>query len=393
MPNAGASIDRKPVFSADEITKRWQRLLDRRPDVDVVLATSFAATYYLSGVPIIPWGRPVAVVLGNDGDACIVAPAFETPWVRYGSPIDAVRGYWDVNGPNLKVAADLVIDAIRHRSARIVAVEGRAVPAALIQQLKGNLPECQFPDVTDDLEAVRSVASTEELRYIKLAAKIAEAGMQHVLTAPRPSTELDIALAAEQAMTHTAITLLPADAEWSASCSAQSGIRSLQAHSWATNQPLKAGEVLQVNCVCSVWHYQGAVERAFLVGEPREDVRRGYETMLQAFQAARAAIHPGRSISTIAQAARSVYEAAGYEPVTTGLIRATIHELAGGRLELGKIDPHNTNRLSPGMVLSVEPWAIMPGVGAPRHCDQIEVSVDGARYLTSIPTEAIIFNG
>jgi Xaa-Pro aminopeptidase len=36
------------------------------------------------------------------------------------------------------------------------------------------------------------------------------------------------------------------------------------------------------------------------------------------------------------------------------------------------------------MVLSVEPWALIPGVGGPRHCELVVVTADGAQPLTDV---------
>jgi hypothetical protein len=55
------------IFSAGEIEGRQERLRTRIDDADACVAMSFTNAYYMSGVPIIPWGRPTFTLVPRDG--------------------------------------------------------------------------------------------------------------------------------------------------------------------------------------------------------------------------------------------------------------------------------------------------------------------------------------
>ena len=76
---------------------------------------------------------------------------------------------------------------------------------------------------------------------------------------------------------------------------------------------------------------------------------------------------------------------AGYDRITngSGLIRNILHH-TGGRIAAGDLRVYNERTLQPGMVLSVEPWALIPGVGGPRHCELVVVTADGVQPLTGV---------
>ena len=148
---------------------------------------------------------------------------------------------------------------------------------------------------------------------------------------------------------------------------------------------LLLGQFVEVVCECQVVHYQGAVERCLLVGDASPEVERAYAVMLKVFEAALGAVRPGVSFGEVDRAARRVLMDAGYDRITngSGLIRNILHH-TGGRIAAGDLRVYNERTLQPGMVLSVEPWALIPGVGGPRHCELVVVTADGVQPLTGV---------
>ncbi len=63
------------IFTAGEIENRQERLRARLGDCDACVAMSFTNAYYLSGVPIIPWGRPTFTLVPRDGASAMVLRA------------------------------------------------------------------------------------------------------------------------------------------------------------------------------------------------------------------------------------------------------------------------------------------------------------------------------
>jgi Xaa-Pro aminopeptidase len=70
--------DRQP-FCAEEIRQRQVRLAERLAEHGLagVVASSYPASYYLSGAPIHQFGRPAAAVLTATGDTVLITSVIE----------------------------------------------------------------------------------------------------------------------------------------------------------------------------------------------------------------------------------------------------------------------------------------------------------------------------
>jgi Xaa-Pro dipeptidase len=78
---------------------------------------------------------------------------------------------------------------------------------------------------------------------------------------------------------------------------------------------------------------------------------------------------------------------AGYTSIPTGsgLVRSVLSAW-NGRIEGGNVRTHNSRELEPGMVISVEPWAVIPSVGAPHLATTLLVTDDGHEVLNRFPS-------
>src|SRR4029079_11370238 len=87
------------IFSRQEMDRRVAaaRASMDRLALDAVVATSYPASYYLSGAPIHCFGRPMATLLPREGEAAMVTSIIEAGHVAAQSWIDDVHHYWDYN--------------------------------------------------------------------------------------------------------------------------------------------------------------------------------------------------------------------------------------------------------------------------------------------------------
>ena len=51
------------IFSASELDRRQDAVRDRLDGADACVVFSFTNSYYLSGAPILHWGRPAITVM------------------------------------------------------------------------------------------------------------------------------------------------------------------------------------------------------------------------------------------------------------------------------------------------------------------------------------------
>jgi len=370
------------IFSEEEIRRRWDAVRSRLGAVDCAVVPSFHNSYYLSGVPILQWGRFAITLLFRDSDPVLIIPAFEASAAAASSPIRDVRLYQDDQGPGLETATSRAVDALREKHVRTVGIEAGGMPAAMYLLLQSLLPGPPFQDVTHVIDDVRIVSSPEEIAYIREACRIAAGGLRTVLDLIQPGVEETyLSTQARIAMEREAGSQFPV----STTCYMQQGERSLECHAASSGDAIRAGQFVEVVCECAVVHYQGAVERCLLVGEAAPKVERAYAVMLKAFEAALNAARPGVSFAAVDRAARRILIDAGYDRITngSGLVRNIVHH-TGGRIASGDLRVYNERTLHPGMVLSIEPWALIPGVGGPRHCELVVVTADGVQPLTGV---------
>jgi len=369
------------IFTRDEIERRWNAVRAHLGNVECAVVPSFWNSYYLSGVPVVQWGRWAITLLFRDRAPVLIIPELESSSAEANSPIGDVRHYRDDEGPSsMRTATGHAIDALHAAGAKAIGIEGRGMPAAMARQLHDAFPGKELPDVTDAIDEVRIISSTEEITYLRAASKAADAGISAVIANLRPGvSELSLCAKAQLAMTEA----VPEGMELTAACQMQQAERSFLAHAASTQEPIATRTMVEVVCECQVWYYQAAVERALLVGEPTPTVRDGYRASLEAFQASRAAIKPGATFAQVHDAALKVLLRAGCDRVTTGsgLIRNVLHH-TGGRIEFGSFRKGNERKLEPGMVVTIEPWALIQGVGSPRHCDMVLVTDDGHELLS-----------
>lgn len=368
------------IFTPAEIQRRWIAVLNNLREEECIVVPSFHNSYYLSGLPMLRFGRFLVTILFKSGEPVLIAPDFERDAARLHSPIENLRTYRDEQGPTQPVVARMIADVLHERGVRTCATEAEGIPVSLQNLLTGLLPEVTFVDRTDAVDLARAVSSEEELSYLREGSRLVDVGMQRVLELIGPGvSELDLARAAEVAMEEAASP----DYSLNVSCYLQQGERSAACHAGPSSASIQAGEFVEVVCEAEVAHYQASLERPILIGEVSDEIRIACEVAADAFGAALRTVRAGARFGDVDRASRKVLHDAGYDRITNGagLVRGLLHH-SGGRMELGELRLHNDRVLEPNMVLTVEPWAIAPGVGGPRHCDVVLVTQDGAELLT-----------
>jgi Xaa-Pro aminopeptidase len=127
--------------------------------------------------------------------------------------------------------------------------------------------------------------------------------------------------------------------------------------------------------------------RTVHVGQPSRDATDLYEGVLEAQQAAIAAVGPGVSAAAVDGAARRVLrrrKLARYFTHSTGHgLGLEIHEAP--RLAAGQ-----SQKLEPGMVITIEPGAYIPGKWGVRIEDVVVVTPSGCEVLTPTDKEELV---
>ncbi|WIV67938.1 M24 family metallopeptidase [Natrialbaceae archaeon AArc-T1-2] len=156
--------------------------------------------------------------------------------------------------------------------------------------------------------------------------------------------------------------------------------------------PLEAGEAIVVDIFPQdkETKYFADMTRTFLRGEPTDELRRRYEVVHDAHQAALEAVEPGVTGADVHDVACDVIETAGYETLRsnpdaeTGFIHGTGHGVGLAIHERPTVSPGG-GELEPGHVITIEPGLYDPEIGGIRIEDLVVVREDGYENLTEYP--------
>jgi Xaa-Pro aminopeptidase len=386
------------IFSAKEMKRRVQALqgaLSGRK-IDAVVLHSSDNVYYISGVPLLSeWGRPMAAVLSQGGDATLIAAKLEEQNARRLSWIEDLRPYKDEQRVLVSVLQSIVQFLNEHRLENgTIGLEQRGIPLGYFQGLETGLPRANFVDITDEVENLRLVKSPEELDVLRLGAQIAKIGGNAFLEALHENTtELEVASYAVREMNRALAALSP-EAHSSAMSYCHSGEHTLTPHLHPTGRRIRRGDIVALNVFPIIWGYVMELERTFVFGEPTLPQRRALDAVNEAFEAGKAAVRPGERLATIDQLTRDILEGRGYAPhIWHGAGHA--HGIiigSAGREEKGELRIYSSETLRPGMINSIEPGVYIPELGGFRHSDVLIVTEDGHEDISQFPRD-IVYSG
>ncbi len=228
--------------------------------------------------------------------------------------------------------------------------------------------------------AMRKVKGPEEIRLISRAIEIQQDALVAALGHLRAGmTEIEFAAELEYQMKSRGstqpgfTTIVAAQANGS------------HPHYRPDDTPIRRNSPLLIDWGATWMGYHGDMTRTFALGRWPAPVKEIYKIVLEAHEAAAAALKPGRTGAQVDAAARRVIEEAGYGPCFAhGLghgLGMNVHESP----RLSRLSEHEV--LEPGHVVTIEPGIYLPGIGGVRIEDDYLVTARGSRNLCSLPRD------
>ena len=163
-----------------------------------------------------------------------------------------------------------------------------------------------------------------------------------------------------------------------------SGPRSAWPHARPTPKLLRKNELVVLDQGAILRDYCSDMTRTVFLGRPSSRVRSLYSAVLEAQEAAIAAIRPGVSAASVDAAARKVFKRSGLERYFT---HSTGHGLGLEIHEMPRLGRAEETLLVQGMVVTVEPGVYIERFGGIRIEDEVLVTSRGAEILTSASRE------
>ncbi len=352
---------------------RRQRLQEslREKKLDALLVTHLPNIHYLCGFS----GSAGALVLG---------PRFRALFTdgRYTAQARA-----QVQGARVVIARrdpySAAAEAIQRHRLRPVGIEADHLTLAACRSLQHLLGGAtRLRPLTGFVERARMIKEVGEVQRIRQAVLLgARLFTDIALKVIRPGvTEVSVAAEIEYAARTAGASAMSFDTIVAA------GPRSAMPHARASSctVPRNAFVVLDFGVILA--DYCSDMTRTVYVGRPTRRVRDMYQAVLEAQQAAVAAVRPGATAGQVDQAARRVLRRAGLDRFFT---HSTGHGVGLEIHEPPRIGRGQTELLQPGMVITIEPGVYIPGSGGVRIEDMVLVTQSGCEVLTPATKQLI----
>jgi Xaa-Pro dipeptidase len=351
--------------------------LMRRNRIGAILIEPGSSLDYFTGVQWHRSERLTAAVLPARGEAIVVTPFFEEPSVRETLSIAADVRPWQEDEDPLR----LVAQALRERGAASLPVGiEETVRFFAVDGLRKALPAATIVNAAPVVRGCRMIKTAHELALMQKASDITIAAYRYTWPRIREGmTPGEIG-----AIMNGATKALGGDPEFAL---VLLGEAAAYPHGSHKPQHVREGEVVLMDCGCTVHGYQSDISRTFVYGRARDPERRVWDQVHRGQQIAFAAARIGAPAGSVDDAVRRQYETWGYGPGYR--LPGTSHRTGHG-IGLDGHEPVNlvhgeTTPLAPGMCFSDEPGIYIPGKFGVRLEDCFHMTPDGPRWFTTPP--------
>jgi Xaa-Pro aminopeptidase len=232
------------------------------------------------------------------------------------------------------------------------------------------------------LTDLRMVKDQEELAVMRQAQRITDEAFTEILNDIRPgvaeceiSAKLTYLMARKGAQRNSFDPIVAAGANGS------------KPHAIPSQNLVQKGQFVTMDFGCVVGGYCSDMTRTVAVGEPTDEMRLVYDTVLKAQKAGIAAVHAGVTGSQVHNAAAKVIADAGYGDYFG---HGFGHSLGIEIHENPRFSSVWNTPIPAGACLSAEPGIYLPGKFGVRIEDVVMLTQDGCIDITHSPKELII---
>ena len=322
--------------------------------------------------------RPFVLIIGAHGNDAAIVPNLElASWA--GTGFDGrVIDWRDQDG--YQPAFDALA---RHMPLTSLAVEGQVMRVFVHHALKSALPDLQIIDGEKAISHLRVIKTDADVAALQAAIDISEAALAQTLDQVRiGQTEAEIESLLIQALfAHGADSL-------AFNPIVTAGANSALPHGHASPDcVVKAGDALLFDFGARKHGFAADITRTVFVGHASDEARAVYDTVLRANLAGFATARPGVTAHDIDDTVIGVLEAS---PFADRIRTKTGHGLGREVHEAPYIMRGNHEMMEKGMVFTNEPGLYEVGNFGVRIEDDVLVTENGCRSLTSFPKELMI---
>ena len=266
------------------------------------------------------------------------------------------------------------------RKVRSLGVQGGNLTVATFEAYTKVLGVRRVKSVTDIVAPLRAAKDALEVAQIRKAVVIAQKAFVRLTSRGAKAfvgrserevaAELEYLMRLEGADSPAFETILAA------------GPHACDCHYRPDSTKIRAGQSVLIDWGAKIGGYCSDLTRTIFTGKIPPKIGEIYEVVSNAQTAGINAVRAGALLKTPDTLARKVITDAGYE-----FIHGLGHGLGREVHEAPGLGGKGTGRLRNGMVVTVEPGIYLPGVGGVRIEDDILVTADGPKRLSTLTTD------
>jgi Xaa-Pro aminopeptidase len=235
----------------------------------------------------------------------------------------------------------------------------------------------------DMLREMRQLKSPQEIEWMRQAQHITDEAFLHVLNYAKPGiSELELMIIMGEKMTRLGCE------KRSLNMLLSSGTNTSLPHGGAPPRNIEKGDLVMIDTGSMVQGYLSDMTRTFAVGEPGEEKRAVYDTVLRAQSVALGVIRTGIPCNLVDEAAKKVIMASPYAAGCYG--HGLGHSLGLEIHEKPQFRPEYTCITQANMVMTVEPGIYFPGRFGVRIEDMVVITPEGYENQTESSNELIV---
>lgn len=357
-----------------------QRLLTENKMNALVLEAGTGLRYFTG----ISWGRSertMAAIIPAKGEVKYICPGFEEARVREQITIGNQVYTWQEDESPYQLIATVFKDA--GIASGNVAIE-ESVRFFIVDGIKKAAPNLNYVSADPITIPCRIIKSPAEIKLMQKANDITIAAIKHgasQLKEGMSQNELSsIVMSAQTELGGTADFAL-----------CLFGKASAFPHGLKQPHQLKKGDIVLMDCGCTVEGYNSDITRTIVFGaEPTKRQQEIWNLEKQAQAAGFAAAKAGAPCEAVDAAARKVITDAGFGPgyKLPGLPHRTGHGIGMDGHEWGNMVKGNKQLLEPGMCFSIEPNISIVGEFGVRLEDCVYMTEEGPKWFSQ-PSKSI----
>ncbi|MDQ7077508.1 MAG: Xaa-Pro peptidase family protein [Robiginitomaculum sp.] len=352
---------------------KLQTLMQQNGIAALVLEAGSALVYFTG----IRWWRSerfTGAIIPATGEMAVITPYFEEPSVRESMSFGEDVRTWNEHENPFDLVAGVLAD--RGLSSGKIAIE-ETVRYFIIDGIKKAAPTFEIISGAPITRGVRLYKSPAELALMQIANDITMAAYKtiHPHIAVGQSAH-DIAN-----MMSEATRALGGEVQFSM---VLLGEASAYPHGSKKPQKVQNGEIILMDCGCSVHDYESDISRTFVFGEPTKKQRQVWQTVKNGQELALETMQIGTPAGKVDDVVRAYYEHEGYGPgyKTPGLSHRLGHGIGLDGHEPVNFVHGETTPLAAGMCFSNEPGIYIFGEFGVRLEDCLYMTEAGPKLFS-----------